>query len=152
MKVAVVAHRRKSVGGGLPQLRKLLAGYGCDEPLWFEVGKGRKAGKKARRAIRMGAELLVVWGGDGTVQQCLDAAAGTEVEVAIVPAGTANLLASNLSIPRDPTRASDRIDVEFDSPIRYELDGGSRKRVTRLAVEVVPGAVTVRVPPADPKR
>ena len=106
MKLAVVAHGGKTAGGGGPQqLRELLAGYGCRDPLWFEVDKGRKAGKKARRAIREGAELLVVWGGDGTVQRCLDAAAGTDVEVAIVPAGTANLLAANLSIPSDPAEA-----------------------------------------------
>jgi diacylglycerol kinase family enzyme len=35
------------------------------------------------------------------VQRCLDALAGRKVTVAIVPAGTANLLAGNLGIPTD---------------------------------------------------
>ena len=48
-----------------------------------------------------GADVLFVWGGDGTVQRCIDAVAGTGAVVAILPAGTANLLASNLHIPAD---------------------------------------------------
>jgi diacylglycerol kinase (ATP) len=42
-----------------------------------------------------------VWGGDGTVQRCIDVLAGTGTPLAIVPAGTANLLATNLGIPDD---------------------------------------------------
>ena len=37
-----------------------------------------------------GSELLFAWGGDGTVQQCVDELAGTETPLAILPAGTAN--------------------------------------------------------------
>jgi diacylglycerol kinase (ATP) len=43
--------------------------------------------------------VLFVWGGDGTVQRCVDAVAGTDTAVAILPAGTANLLAENLNVP-----------------------------------------------------
>jgi diacylglycerol kinase (ATP) len=42
-----------------------------------------------------------VWGGDGMVQRCADTLAGTGIPMAIIPAGTANLLASNLGIPHD---------------------------------------------------
>ena len=53
-----------------------------------------------------GAELIFVWGGDGMVQRCVDALAGKKkVELAILPAGTANLLATNLGIPRDVAKA-----------------------------------------------
>ena len=75
--VAVVAHARKSLGGGLPELREVLATEGFDEPLWYEVNKSRKAPKCARRALADGAELIFVWGGDGMVQRCVDAVAGT---------------------------------------------------------------------------
>jgi diacylglycerol kinase (ATP) len=104
-KVAVVAHSRKSLGGGLPELRKVLAAEGVGDPVWFEVTKSRKAPKAARRALSQGAELVFVWGGDGMVQHCIDALAGTGAVVAILPAGTANLLATNLKIPADLTSA-----------------------------------------------
>jgi diacylglycerol kinase (ATP) len=100
--VAVVAHRKKTFGGGLDELRRCITGYPeVDKLLWYEVPKSRKAVKQARRALKDGAELVFVWGGDGMVQRCVDALAGAPVDVAIVPAGTANLLASNLGIPRD---------------------------------------------------
>lgn len=100
-RVAVLAHRRKTLGGGLDELRTLLADAGCDKPIWYEVDKSAKAPKKARKAVEKGADLVFVWGGDGMVQRCVDALAGRDVTVAILPAGTANLLAGNLGIPHD---------------------------------------------------
>jgi diacylglycerol kinase (ATP) len=99
--VAVVAHRGKQLDGGLDELRRLLAAHGVDRPAWYEVGKSRMAGKRAKEALKDGADLLFAWGGDGTVQRCIDTLAGSGVDLAILPAGTANLLASNLGIPKD---------------------------------------------------
>jgi YegS/Rv2252/BmrU family lipid kinase len=99
--VAVVAHARKTLGGGLPELRAELARRGFADPLWYEVPKSRKAPKCARRALAEGADVIFVWGGDGTVQRVIDAVAGTKAVLAILPAGTANLLATNLQIPPD---------------------------------------------------
>ena len=96
--VAVVAHARKTFGGGLDELRSVLAHEGV-EPLWYEVPKSKKAPAAARRAVEEGADLIFVWGGDGTVQRCLDALAGEEVDIAVLPAGTANLFATNIGIP-----------------------------------------------------
>jgi diacylglycerol kinase (ATP) len=101
MRIAVIAHRGKTFGGGLGELRRLLAEEGHPRPLWYEVPKSRKAPKKARRALKAGAGLVFVWGGDGMVQRCVDVLAGSDVAVAILPAGTANLLAGNLGIPTD---------------------------------------------------
>ena len=41
--VAVVAHAGKSFGGGLRELRDVLARQGCADPLWYEVTKSCKA-------------------------------------------------------------------------------------------------------------
>jgi diacylglycerol kinase (ATP) len=119
--VAVVAHSRKSFGGGLPDLRKVLAAEGVTAPLWYEVAKSRHAPEHARRAAARGVDVLFVWGGDGTVQRCIDAVAGTDTAVAILPAGTANLLAMNLEIPDDITEAV-RIGLHGD---RRRMDTGS---------------------------
>lgn len=99
--VAVVAHRKKSFGGGLHELRTELERRGVVDPLWFEVPKSKHAPKAVARALAQGADLLFVWGGDGMVQRCLDAVGEAQVPVAILPAGTANLFASNLGIPKD---------------------------------------------------
>jgi diacylglycerol kinase (ATP) len=101
MKIAVIAHRGKSFGGGLTELRRLLDEAGVDDPLWFEVDKSRKSPPYVRKALKAGAELVFVWGGDGMVQRCVDSLAGSGVPMAVLPAGTANLFASNLGIPSE---------------------------------------------------
>lgn len=114
--VAVIAHRRKQLGGGLTELRERLAADGVDTPLWFEVNKSRKAPKRAREALEQGADRVLVWGGDGMVQRCIDVLAGSGATVGILPAGTANLFATNLGIPQD-------LDVALD----IALHGTPRK-------------------------
>jgi diacylglycerol kinase (ATP) len=153
--VAVIAHQKKSLGGGLDQLRTLIADHGVENLLWYEVPKSRKAPKMARRAMKEGAELLFVWGGDGMVQRCVDALAGSDAAIAIVPAGTANLLAHNLAIPEDLPEAvrigfhgrRRRLDlgkvngehfavmagVGFDAEMTRDADRDLKDRLGRLA-------------------
>jgi diacylglycerol kinase family enzyme len=101
VKVAVVAHSGKTLGGGLPELRRVLDGAGVADPFWCEVPKSRKAPAQVRRALDEGADLVFAWGGDGMVQRCVDVLAGSKVSLAVIPAGTANLFATNLGIPKD---------------------------------------------------
>jgi diacylglycerol kinase (ATP) len=115
--VAVVAHAAKELDGGLPALRRALDRRGVLNPLWCEVSRSKDAPSQLRRALRKGAELVFVWGGDGTVQRCIDVLAGSNASLAIVPAGTANLFASNLGIPRD-----------IEAAVEIGL-GGSRARL-----------------------
>jgi YegS/Rv2252/BmrU family lipid kinase len=155
MRIAVIAHQGKTLGGGLDELRRLLAEEGFDEPLWYGVPKSRKAPKKAVKARKEGAELLFVWGGDGMVQRCVDALAGADLPIAILPAGTANLLAGNLGIPQDLAEAvriglhgaRRRLDLGklngehfavmagagFDGAMIRDADGSLKSRLGRLA-------------------
>ena len=119
--VAVVVHARKSFGGGLRGLREVLEREDVTDPLWYEVKKSRHAPRCARRTAAEGADLIFVWGCDGTVQRCVDALAGTGVVIAILPAGTANLLATNLQVPDDLTGAV-RVGLHGN---RREVDTGS---------------------------
>jgi YegS/Rv2252/BmrU family lipid kinase len=105
MKVAVVAHAEKQLDGGLPELRRVLAAEGIDDPLWYEVPKAKKAPECVRRALDEGAELVFAWGGDGTVRRCVGELAGQDASLAVLPAGTANLFATNLGIPKDIEQA-----------------------------------------------
>jgi diacylglycerol kinase (ATP) len=101
MKVAVVAHAGKTVGGGLPELRRTLEQAGVSDPLWTEVPKSKRAPAAVEEALEEGAELLLAWGGDGMVRRCVNALKDTQVPLAIVPAGTSNLFATHLGIERD---------------------------------------------------
>ncbi len=105
MRVAVVAHAEKTLGGGLPELRRVLEAAGVEAPLWYEVPKAKRASEQVQRALDEGAELVFAWGGDGTVRRCIDALAGSKASLAVLPAGTANLFATNLGIPKDIERA-----------------------------------------------
>ena len=153
--VAVIAHRGKTLGGGLVELRQVLADRGFPDPLWYEVPKSRKAPERARQAVADGADLLFIWGGDGTIQRCVDAVAGEAVNLAILPAGTANLLANNLQVPIDLSAAVDvglfgdrrRLDVGvlngerfavmagvgFDAIMMRDADGELKGHFGRLA-------------------
>jgi YegS/Rv2252/BmrU family lipid kinase len=52
-----------------------------------------------------GKDLLIVYGGDGTFHQAMSEVVKQRVPVALLPAGTTNVLAQELKIPRDPERA-----------------------------------------------
>jgi YegS/Rv2252/BmrU family lipid kinase len=120
MNVAVVAHAKKSLGGGLPELRRVLEAEGIVDPFWAEVPKSKKAPAQVQRALDSGADLIFAWGGDGMVQRCVDVLAGSNAQLAIIPAGTANLFAANLGIPEDIEEAV-AIGLHGD---RHELDVG----------------------------
>jgi len=107
MKVAVVAHAEKRLGGGLPELRRVLEAAGVDEPLWYEVPKAKRASEQVQRALDEGADVVFAWGGDGTVRRCIDVLAGSPASLAVLPAGTANQFATNLGIPEDIEGAVD---------------------------------------------
>jgi YegS/Rv2252/BmrU family lipid kinase len=170
--VAVIAHRKKSIGGGLDELRKAIADEGFDDPIWHEVSKSRKARKRARRTLKDGVDVVVVWGGDGMVQRCVDALAGSDTTVAVIPAGTANQLAGNLGIPTDLQEAvriafhgsRRRLDVGklngehfavmagagFDAQMINDADSGLKDRAGRLAY-VLTGLRHVRDEPMPTK-
>jgi len=105
MKVAVVAHAGKTVGGGLPELRRTLEAAGVPDPLWTEVPKSKRAPAAVEQALEEGAELILAWGGDGMVRRCVNALSDSQVPLAIVPAGTSNLFATHLGVERDIEQA-----------------------------------------------
>jgi YegS/Rv2252/BmrU family lipid kinase len=79
-----------------------LTEAGWPEPEWFETTIEDSGYGQACEAIAGGAEIVFACGGDGTVMECIGAVAGTDTALAILPAGTGNLLAANLGLPDDP--------------------------------------------------
>jgi diacylglycerol kinase (ATP) len=81
----------------------------------------RHAHALASAAAADRAELVVVWGGDGTVNEVGAALVGTDSALGLVPAGSGNGLAAALGTPRRPHAA---IAAAFDGPLR-RIDAGT---------------------------
>jgi len=64
---------------------------------------------QAEKAIQDGADVVAVYGGDGTVKEVASALVGTDVPLLILPGGTGNLVAVELGIDRHVDRACARV-------------------------------------------
>jgi len=80
-------------------VRDLSKSAGWGAPAFYPTTVEDAGQGQTREAIAQGAEVVLVAGGDGTVRAVSEAMAGTGLPLAIVPSGTGNLLARNLSLP-----------------------------------------------------
>jgi diacylglycerol kinase (ATP) len=73
----------------------------------------------AREAVAANADLIIVSGGDGTINEVIGGMALSRVPVAILPSGTANVLANELHLPRSLVAAAEMIAIS--QPARIAL-------------------------------
>ncbi|MBU2666286.1 diacylglycerol kinase [Actinoplanes bogorensis] len=116
-KVADMDLLRRTIAEGLDSV-------GWPEPSWYETTPDDPGEGQAKQAMEEGAELVFACGGDGTVRAVVTALAGTDVTMAVLPAGTGNLLAANLGLGADAATG-----------VQVAIDGGRR----RIDVGVVDG-------------
>jgi YegS/Rv2252/BmrU family lipid kinase len=92
-------------------------------------GDARAFGHQARAS---GADLVVAWGGDGTINEVASALAFSDVALGIVPGGSGNGLARDLGIPLEPASALEaaaarrtrRIDAgQIDTALFFNVAG-----------------------------
>jgi diacylglycerol kinase family enzyme len=122
--VAFVVNGSLVRGGGhfLALCREAAARHGWRAEVL--VTEKAEAGIAAANSAALdGIDLVVAVGGDGTVRGCAEGLARTGVPLAVVPHGTANLLARTLRIPGHPRAA-----------LAVALDSGGVDRVIDLAV------------------
>lgn len=74
---------------------------GWAEPLMIETTEDDPGVAMGKEAVEAGVQVAIAAGGDGTVRAVAQALEGTDTPLGIIPMGTGNLLARNLSIPTD---------------------------------------------------
>ena len=107
---ALLIHNPNAGSGGnarrkqLDDARKMLAAGGIEADLAETRGPG-DATEIANRASQEGRQLVIACGGDGTLNEVVNGLAGRQnghrVPLALLPGGTANILAKELGIPWD---------------------------------------------------
>jgi YegS/Rv2252/BmrU family lipid kinase len=73
------------------------------------------ATRLAAEAASQGYREIIVSGGDGTINEAVQALAGTDVRMAIWPSGTANVLGRELGVTSNPERTAELV---ADGPTR----------------------------------
>jgi YegS/Rv2252/BmrU family lipid kinase len=102
-RVAVVANTKKLAKADAGRLKDALRESGLDRAKWITIEKGSAATKATAKALDRGADVVLVCGGDGTVRAASQALVGADAALAVLPTGTANLFASAMNFPDDPT-------------------------------------------------
>lgn len=82
-----------------------LKSLGLDVELKLTT-RPHEATEIAARAARNGSSDVIVAGGDGTINEAIQGLAGTKARLAIIPRGTANVLARELGLPLDEQEAA----------------------------------------------
>lgn len=64
------------------------------------------ASELAADAVDRGFDSVVVFGGDGTINEAAQGLVGSRVSFGFIPGGSTNVLARSLGVPRDPVEAT----------------------------------------------
>jgi diacylglycerol kinase family enzyme len=81
------------------RVRELSKDAGWEHPAFYPTTIDDAGQGLTREALARGVDVVLVAGGDGTVRAVAEAIAGSGVPLAIIPSGTGNLLARNLTLP-----------------------------------------------------
>ncbi|HUJ40377.1 MAG TPA: diacylglycerol kinase family protein [Candidatus Acidoferrales bacterium] len=92
----------------LEEAQAILARSGIDTTL-LVTGEPGDATEFARQSVADGYDMVIASGGDGTNNEVVNGLAGSNVPLAVLPSGTANILAKELGIPWDVRRAAELI-------------------------------------------
>ena len=97
--------QRRDPRAAVEKAAAVLRDY-CVEATVVATLSAAEAGKQAKAAIAQGCDTVFACGGDGTIQDVAQGVVGSNAALAILPLGTANVLAHDLGIPRDAAAAA----------------------------------------------
>lgn len=87
------------------RLNRTVEELGFEPPDWVLTTAEDPGAGQAHEAVAAGADLVLSWGGDGTVTSVAEGLRETGTPLGLLPGGTGNLLARNLEVPLDLTPA-----------------------------------------------
>jgi diacylglycerol kinase family enzyme len=93
-----------------------------------ETSRRGHANRLAQGAAASGTEVVVVLGGDGTLNEAANGLAGTSTALAALPGGSTNVFARTVGLPDDPVEATGVL-----------LDALGRKSIRRVGLGSVNG-------------
>ena len=93
------------------RVEAFMSRHGWEPPMWLETTVDDPGIGMCERAMHDECDVVFVCGGDGTVMAAVTAMAGSDVPLAVLPAGTGNLLARNLDLPINDEEACLRIGI-----------------------------------------
>ena len=97
--------------------------------------KSGDAKRYAQQAITAGVDIVAAYGGDGTVMEVANGVMDSDTPMAILPGGTANLMAVELGIPKKLASAAE-IASSDDSKVQFVDIGqmGERQFLLRVGI------------------
>ena len=96
----VVVHRRLSQGHDVEIV---------------ETNRRGHATRFAHDAARRGVDVVIGYGGDGTLNEVATGIAGTDTALGVLPGGSTNVFARTLGLPNDPIQAVDHLAQGIDA-------------------------------------
>jgi diacylglycerol kinase family enzyme len=70
-----------------------------------ETNRRGHATRFSQEAARQGVDVVIGYGGDGTLNEVATGVAGTETALGVLPGGSTNVFARTLGMPNDPVKA-----------------------------------------------
>ena len=139
----------------------------------FVTERRHHARELAEAAVARGTEVVIAWGGDGTVNEVASVLVHREAALGVVPSGSGNGLARELGLPFEPRAAFERalvarrrqidagelgghlffnvagIGLDADVAHRFAASGGARRS---LSMYIVQSAAAILSRRAEPMR
>ena len=109
MRIVVILNPKSRKAGRRSLQATLEARFGRSLVSVERTAYPRHATDIVRRAVQANVDTIVAVGGDGTVNEVLNGMVGTDVALGIIPAGSANDLASLHHLPSNVAEACDVI-------------------------------------------
>jgi len=96
---------RQQAAEGIGRASDVLVRAGWTIDVEMSTGRG-DATRIARNAVESRVDAVIAAGGDGTINEAIQALAGSETALGYLPYGTVNIWARELGIPLDPAAAA----------------------------------------------